>query len=462
MKRSELIFTAILVPLDFFMLILAGMSAYFLRTSSFVAEKRPVLFNLNLPIERYLEIIAVVSLIWLVIFALSGMYKIKRSNLLLEEFIKIVIATSTGLVLIVVYIFIKREWFDSRFIILAAWLFAILFISLGRLAIRKIQKYLIHRHRIGIHKVLVIGKDSISKKIIDEFRQKPGLGYQLIKHLQFINLRRIRAIKRMNGFDDIILADPDFPREEILSLVDFCNEKRINFKFVPNLFQTLTTNIEIDILSSVPIIELKKTSLDGWGKIIKRIIDIIGSSIGLIILLPFFILIGILIKLDSEGPVFVKLKRISQGNAFYFYKFRSMIKNAEKMKKYLVRYNERKDGPLFKIKNDPRITKFGRFLRKTRIDELPQLFNVLKGEMSLIGPRPHQPDEIAQYKKHHKKVLAIKPGMTGMAQVSGSSGLAFEEEVKLDTYYIENWSLFLDFKILLKTFLILFVDRTAC
>jgi len=139
-----------------------------------------------------------------------------------------------------------------------------------------------------------------------------------------------------------------------------------------------------------------------------------------------------------------------------------MIKNAEKLKGKILAYNERTDGPLFKMKNDPRITKIGRFLRRYRIDELPQLFNVLKGEMSLIGPRPHQPDEIAKYEKHHKKVLLIRPGMTGMAQIGGSSNLPFEQEVKLDTYYIENWSLKKDIYILLKTLIILFKDRSAC
>ena len=139
-----------------------------------------------------------------------------------------------------------------------------------------------------------------------------------------------------------------------------------------------------------------------------------------------------------------------------------MIDNAHLLKKEMTQLNERNDGPLFKMKNDPRVTRVGRFLRRARIDELPQLFNVLRGDMSLVGPRPHEPEEVAKYEKHHKKLLTIKSGMTGMAQVSGSSDLSFEEEVKLDTYYIENWSPALDIKILLKTAVILFKDRSAC
>lgn len=145
------------------------------------------------------------------------------------------------------------------------------------------------------------------------------------------------------------------------------------------------------------------------------------------------------------------------------FKFRSMVDNAHTMKAQLAEYNERKDGgPLFKMHNDPRVTRLGRILRKTRIDEFPQLINVLKGEMSLVGPRPHEPAEIAQYERHHKKLLVMRAGITGMAQISGSSELPFEEEVKLDTYYIENWSLALDIKILFKTFVLLFHDRSAC
>ena len=138
-----------------------------------------------------------------------------------------------------------------------------------------------------------------------------------------------------------------------------------------------------------------------------------------------------------------------------------MIQNAHSFKKNLIQLNERKDGPLFKIKNDPRITRVGRFIRKTSLDELAQLFNVLRGEMSLVGPRPHEPEEVANYKKHHKKLLTIKPGITGMAQISGRSDLVFEEEVKLDIYYIENWSLKLDLQIILKTPFVVLSTKSA-
>ncbi len=462
MKRSELIFTAILVPVDFLMLGLAGLAAYGLRTGTIIAQWRPVLFSLNLPFNRYFGLVLFVALIWLGVFALAGLYAMKREGRGLEEFFRIIIASSAGLMIVIVYIFIKREWFDSRFILLAAWIFAILFVCLGRFLVKKIQRFLVGRYKIGSHRVLIIGGDGVTENIKEEIKKRPHLGYEIIKHLSGIDMESIKASVSNPAVDDIILANPDFPREEVLDLINFCEDKHINFKFVPNLFQTLTINVEIDTLAAVPIIELKRTALDGWGKIIKRLIDVLGSLFGLILLSPLFLIVGFLIKLDSEGPVFVRLKRVSQGKGFYLYKFRSMIKNAETMKAQLLAFNERKDGPLFKMKNDPRVTKFGRLLRRYRIDEFPQFFNVLRGEMSIVGPRPHQPDEIEQYERHHKKLLAIKPGMTGPAQVSGSSDLRFEEEVKLDTYYIENWSLALDIKILIKTFFVIFIDRSAC
>jgi len=189
--------------------------------------------------------------------------------------------------------------------------------------------------------------------------------------------------------------------------------------------------------------------------------DILASILGLILLSPLYVAVGITVKLDSSGPVFVRLKRISKNKEFGLIKFRSMLKNAEELKASLAVFNERKDGPLFKIKDDPRVTRVGRLIRKLRIDELPQFWNVLTGDISLVGPRPHQPDEISLYQKHHKKVLAIKAGATGLAQVSGSSDLPFEQEVALDTFYVENWSLWMDIKIILKTVLKIFTDRSA-
>lgn len=464
MKKSELIFGSLLVPVDFLMFLAAGIAAYFLRVSPLVANLRPVLFTLNLPFQRYFILLVGVSIFGIFIFAVSGLYNITSQKRLFKEFFQIVVGVSATLLAVIIYIFWTRENFESRFIILAAWIFAIIFVSLGRFFIKKLQRYLVGRYDVGVHNVIVIGEDKMSRKISREIQKNPDLGYRIVKHFYSLKIPKIKnfLIRSNPPIDEVVLASPHYERREVLEILDFCEEQRIDFKFVPNLFQAHTTNIELNTFDGVPLIEIKRTPLDGWGKILKRTFDVLGSLLCLIILSPFFLLVALIIRLDSEGPIFVRLKRISQRKEFYLYKFRSMVKNAEKLKGKLLGYNERRDGPLFKMKNDPRITRVGRFLRKYRIDESPQFFNVLRGEMSLVGPRPHQPDEIERYEKHHKKVLLIKPGITGMAQISGSSDLPFEEEVKLDTYYIENWELKKDIYILLKTLIVLFKDRSAC
>lgn len=480
MKRSDLIFTAILLPVDFLMFVLAGLAAYFLRTSQLISQWRPVLFNINLPFERYFKTVLIVALLWLIIFALSGLYKIKRSNKVVEEFFQITIASSAALMAVIIYIFIKREWFDSRFIILAAWFLAIIFVFFGRILIRKLQQYLIIKYGFGVEKIVIIGSDKVTKNLIQEIENLPELGFKIKAQIPSLDILSIKeAVENSEidphtqnfgvGVDQILLGNINYPNEKILELIDFCQEKRIDFRFVPNLFQTKTSNLEIETLGAVPIIELKRTALDGWAKIIKRLIDIFGSIFCLIIFMPLMAIIALIIKLDSFGPVIYKNERVGPKDNFKLFKFRTMYleyctgqdypyhQPATIFEDKLAQEQSLRKGPVFKIINDPRRTKVGRFLERTSLDELPQFFNVLKGEMSLVGPRPHMPKEVAQYKKHHHQVFNIKSGITGPAQISGRSDINFDEEVKLDAYYIENWSLKLDLKILLKTpFIVLF------
>ena len=462
MKRSELIFGALLVPVDFLMILISGIFAYFLRTSQWFSQIKPVLFSLSLPFSRFFWILIVTALFSLIVFAFTGLYQMQAQRKLFEEFSKIAISLSAVVLAIIVFLFLEGKEFESRFLILATWILAIIFVSLGRFFVKKLRRYLVGKYNIGTYNVLVIGDGKIGEDIIEKINARRDLGYRIFRHFKKLDIEKIKKAIKNPSIDGVMLATPDYEKKNVLEILDLCEEQRKGFKFVPNLFQTSTTNIEIDTFGGVPLIEIKRTPLDGWGKIIKRMVDIFSSFIGLIILLPLFFICAIAIKIDSKGPVLVKLKRIRQGKEFYLYKFRSMVKNAESLKKKLLKYNERKGGPLFKMKNDPRVTKVGKFIRRYRIDELPQLINVLKGEMSLIGPRPHEPGEIKKYKKHHKKVLLIKPGITGLAQINGSSDLPFEDEVRLDTYYIENWSPKEDIYILIKTFLILFTDHSAC
>lgn len=462
MKKSELFFSAILVPIDYLMVLAAGLFAYYLRFQSALTEIRPVFYEMSF--QRYFIILLLTAVVWLIIFALTGLYNIRGTKKAIDELAKVFIACSAVVMLIIIIIFFKREFFSSRFIILSGWFLSIIFVSLARILVRALQHSLFKKG-VGVHNVLVVGQDKNADEIIKQIHLKPILGYRIVEHFNNFDPEKFEqalALAKEKAIDEVIQAAGNLPNEQILRLIDFCNDNHLIFKYAAGLAEAQTVHLEVNTLAGIPIVEVKRTPLDGWGKIIKRVFDVIFSILIIIILSPVFILVAIAVKLDSSGPALQRLERIGEsGKPFILYKFRSMIKNAHELKKNLIALNERRDGPLFKIKNDPRITRVGLFIRKTSLDELPQFFNVLRGEMSVVGPRPHEPEEVAQYQKHHRKLLTIKPGITGLAQISGRSDLIFEEEAKLDNYYIENWSFNLDLQIIIKTPFVVLSTKSA-
>ncbi|MDP3964841.1 MAG: sugar transferase [bacterium] len=451
MKRAELVFSAILVPVDYLMLVAAALAAYRLRFVE-IASLRPVVYEL--PFREYFSIIIIVGLLWLAVFALSGLYTIQSTRRFLDEFIKITLACSTGVLLIIVLIFFQRELFSSRFIILAAWVLAVLFVTCGRLVVRSVQRSLFQRG-FGVRQVMLIGSGNTAEILQKHFSASAKSGFRIAKYIPQIEVsigEQVRSIIEQEKIDEIILADPGASRQDRQSILDVCNEFHTGFKYAADVLDAKVSNIWIETVAGQPVIEIKRTPLDGWGRILKRVGDTILAALALVILSPVFLIVALIIVIDSPGPIFFRSERVGEGNrTFGLYKFRSMVPNAHAMKRELLRYNERQDGPLFKMKDDPRITRFGRFIRRSSIDEIPQFYNVLKGEMSLVGPRPHEPEEVGRYQKKEKMLLVIKPGITGLAQISGRSDLNFHQEVRLDTYYIENWSPILDLKILLRT-----------
>jgi len=460
MKKADIFFNVIRLPVDFGMLMFAGVAAYLLRTQVLVSF-RPVYFELNLPLVSYLPLVTAVALVFVASYAISGLYSMKIRIGKAEEILKIIVASSAGLMLVIIFIFLQQELFNSRFLVLGAWILAIVFVSIGRLLIRYFQHVAVVRYDFGIQRVVLIGNDTVAQGLKEQLVQSPDTGYRVIAHWETPKLEDLIALG--DTVDEVLLVTPHYADGTIIDLVDFCHEHHIVFKFVPNLYQTLTKHLDVDTIGTVPVIELKRTPLDGWGKVFKRGVDVLSASLGLIVLSPVFLVVALAIKLTTPGPVFVSLKRVSKNKNFDLYKFRSMINNAHDLNLGLRQIqNDRPDaGPLWKMKNDPRITPVGKVIRKYRIDELPQFFNIIKGDMSLVGPRPHQPDEVARYQKHHKKVLAIKAGATGLAQVSGSSDLPFDEEVTLDSFYIENWSMGMDIKIIFRTIFKMLHDHSA-
>ncbi len=460
MKRSELFFSFLLVPLDYLMIILAGVSAYYIRFAEYARDIRPVVFNLEF--GRYFEVLLVIAFFWVIIFAFAGLYNIKGPKKVINEFYRVVLACSTGLMLIVILIFLRRELFDSRFIVLAGWIISIFYITFSRVLIRILQRQLF-KYGIGVRKVVIVGSSKMADNLIHEFSSYENSGYEVVKRLRDFSLetaKELEAYIKIKNVDEIIQSEANLSKAETLRLFDFADENHIIFKYAADLLDTKVMKTEVTEIAGVPIVEVVKTTLEGWGRIAKRIFDIVFSSIFIIILSPLMIITTIMVKIDSSGSVFFSKKddgsplyRVGQGGRLIkYFKFRSMMMKTDDLRyTELADRNVRGDGPMVKIQDDPRVTRVGKIIRRWSIDELPELFLVFKGDMSLVGPRPHLPEEVAKYEHHHKKVLTIKPGMTGMAQISGRSDLSFEEEVKLDTYYIENWSLLLDLAILLKT-----------
>jgi len=462
MKKSDLIFSAILIPIDYLMIVLAAIAAYALRYVDWIQKIRPIIFDLKF--NEYWNFVWSIALGWIFIFIIAGLYEMNGPKKIFPEIGKIFLACSTGILTVIVSAFFSRELFNSRFILLFAWIFSFVFVTIARMMVRGLQKLFYLKGR-GVHKIVLVGSDDSSENIAKEIYRHKNLGYKIVDRFNNFdsgNQEKIIEFYKQKAFDEIWQTDSSLDRKENLKLLDFANENHLVFKYAADFFATQSSNFEIYTLAGVPMVEVKRTALDGWGRILKRIFDIIFSVLFLIILSPVFLIIAVLVKFDSRGNVFYSQVRVgTQEKRIKIHKFRSMVMNAERLKSKLVIQNERSDGPLFKIEDDPRITRVGKFIRAWSIDELPQLWNVLIGEMSLVGPRPHLPEEVAKYEKRHKKLLNIKPGITGLSQVSGRSDLYFEEEARLDTFYIENWSLWLDLIILIKTPFVVLMRKGA-
>ncbi|HRX64041.1 MAG TPA: exopolysaccharide biosynthesis polyprenyl glycosylphosphotransferase [Candidatus Absconditabacterales bacterium] len=309
-----------------------------------------------------------------------------------------------------------------------------------------------YRHKNGRNKILIIGDNSDrSYEAIKTIKQ--GFSFKT----EFISAEDIKDVDIKNYF--IIVAVGIFPKEYLQKIFEEIRFSTTRFYHISEGYFLEDVVYKPENISNLIAIEYKHSKLDGRSIVMKRILDVIIASFGIIILSPIMFIVGILIKIDSKGPVFFRQKRVGQnGELFTFVKFRSMVKSADAMKKDLLKKNERK-GPLFKIKNDPRITKLGKFLRKSSIDELPQLFCVIAGNMSIIGPRPHLPEEVKNYKTRQKRLLSVKPGISGYAQVFGRDSLSFDEEAKLDLYYIQNRNIFMDLYVIFGTFKVVFKGK---
>lgn len=463
LKPLELLFGLLRFPVDLLLAIVAFFLAYQTRlnTDLIPGIQLPVSVSTFPEYSEYLTFTIIASLGLVMLFSMFGLYRLKRPEPLHKQLSKIFLASLIWLFAIITYYFLLRTFPFSRLALLQSWLFAYLLISVGRIILQFIQNAL-YKKGVAQTRVLVIGKSSAAQEVIDYFFKNPQ--YLLVKHLE--NTHDIEKVVIDKKIEKVIECRAGLSKDQETGLLDFCREHQIEYSFIPGELEMQRTNIDIETPAGIPLITFKPTPLEGWGRILKRFFDFVGALCLLIVLFPVLLIIAILIKIDDpKGTIIFKflddgsrVKRVGhRSKPFPFYKFRTMKPGTHNMRYgELAHLDARQGTPMVKIKNDPRVTKIGKILRATSLDELPQLFNVLKGEMSLVGPRPHLPEEVVKYQKHHRFVLTVKPGITGMGQISGRSDLDFEQEVKLDSYYIENWSLLLDLKILIKTVLVVF------
>lgn len=475
MKQIEIIFGVLRVPIDFVMIMAALLLAYTIRPHTDLIPWVQVYYDpADLPLfSYYLQFALICTLSILILNALLGLYKLKTNYHLLTEFVRIVVAVSLWLMgVIAFYVLIIHDLPFSRVILLHSWLFAIAYIFLGRCIVRMIQ-YACLYFGYGRRNLLFLGIDNAIDQLYQELKYdsrytifgalSSSMSSRKKGMLKIVgDLNDFRAFILNRHIDDVICCESALKPAQIEAISAFCQTEHIGYQCVPDLKQSNFSLMEIDLVSGIPLISFRLTPLLGWGKVAKRMLDIVGALLGLLLLSPILLFLAICIKVDSRGPVFFISRRVGgvRSGTFPMVKFRSMVVDADKQKEKFRKHSHR-TGPLFKIKNDPRVTRLGRFLRKTSMDELPQLFNVLLGHMSLVGPRPHLPEEVAKYEDHHKIVLGIKPGITGLAQISGRSDLDFEEEVRLDRFYIEHWSILFDMEILFRTVVVIVRGKGA-
>lgn len=413
--------------------------------------------------------------IWLIIFALYGLYGKKLSMSSFDEIPTILSAVTMGILITTASLYFTRYIEYARASIMLAWVFSIIMVLLGRVVVRFIEKILKTRG-YNVKNTVILGAGQVGKIIAKKIIRHPELGLRLVGFLDRNPLPEKNGLSKcqvlgsekdlfriVKEYDihHVIVAFSTTSYDRILRVIRKCDEMNIDFTIVPRLFEILTTNISLDDIEGIPVIGLKKTRYGSPAWFVKGALDIILASLALLILSPLFLIVAVAIKLDSPGPVFFTQERLGKDEKlFKMYKFRSMIVKAETLQEKYRHLNEAQ-GALFKIRDDPRLTKVGKLLRKYSIDELPQLLNVIKREMSLVGPRPLPVDVGLICKDWQRKRANTLPGITGVWQVLGGSDLSFEEMVKLDYLYIQSWSPWLDFKILTQTISVVLFGRWA-
>jgi len=455
-RNLQQLLIAIASILDIIAINLVLLTAYWLRFHSGLMDAIAVHKGPPPPLDGYFQLMPLMTLVYLVMIWWSGLYHFENQSNFDIFYAGIKVATFSS-VLILGAVFFYRGFSYSRWVMVLSWFANINLLFLNRIFIKILARQLQARG-IGISRIAVIGFNRTVQTFIDRIQSRQDLGYEFVgiiagqtsllsigQHRLLGETSDILNIIVKHRIDELFIASPAISHEEILRIIHYCEGRSVKFRIILDLYEIMVGKVKIGAIDGIPIVGLKELPLQGWRRFVKRLMDIIISLIVLVVLSPIMFIIALVIKVDSEGPVFFLQERVGRdGKSFIMYKFRSMRQNAEKG-----------IGHRWAAKNDPRRTAVGAFLRKWSLDELPQLFNVLRGDMSLVGPRPEMSGLIQDFSEsipHYLERHKVKSGMTGWAQINGLRGnTSLEERIKYDLYYIENWSLGFDIKILLRT-----------
>ncbi len=415
----------------------------------------------------------VIYFYWLIIFTFVGMYRTWFAASRFDELSTLFKASFVGIFVLFFLIFIDDYVHGvgsaSRILIFIYWGVFLFFVSSGRLLIRSLQRQLLIKG-VGRKNALIIGFNSKSNEVHDQLLNHPALGLDIVGYIPLRNPETPREYKgvkttgslkeipekiKEHNIKEVIIALEKEDRDSLIDIIAKCESENVGMKIVPDLYEILSGQARTSQIYGIPLIDIMPQLMPEWEKKLKRIFDIIVSLLILVITSPILIITAIAIKIDSAGEVFFRQERCGiNGSIFKILKFRSMRKDAEKH-----------TGPVWSQKDDPRITKVGKFIRRVRIDEIPQMINVLKGEMSIVGPRPERPyfvEKLSEEIPYYKRRLKVRPGITGWAQVKHKYDETIEDvKVKLryDLFYIENMSLRMDFKILLRTVFVVLLGK---
>lgn len=418
------------------------------------------------PYAAFIPQQVILNLILIFTYSQTRVWQRRRGDFWIDEVSRLLYPTFIGLSLMMTYTFLDRPLANSRGLLVWTLLFILLFLSVARW-VRRLILGSLYRRGIGIDPALIIGEGEPGRSLIRTLLARPDLGYQTIGYLDAgleqnnIGSGRIPHLGTWTDLPAIVAKNPALRvlfialpagmTQQTSRLIHLAKQYGLRVQVVPDVFQLNLNQVESANMGGIPVLSVREVEISRFGQAVKRVIDLVLVLVGAIPALVLAGMIALAIKLESPGPVLFFQERVGQhGKLFKMIKFRSMVVDADDQKAALLAMNEA-SGPIFKIKDDPRLTRAGKVIRRLSLDELPQLYNILVGNMTLVGPRPPLPEEVAQYQSWHKQRLEVKGGLTGLWQVSGRSDLTFDEQCLLDIYYIENWSIRLDLQILMMT-----------